>query len=222
MTGRMLLSNLAAFGVQMTVLVAAGALLAHAFRLESPKALLGYWRTLLLACLMLPLAQPWNVVPTAPLRAATVLTPIAGVATTDGAASWHSRFDAWSFSKLLLAALAAGIVGRALWLALGAFGLRRLRRDARPLDPLPESVCHAQERPAPTPRCTSRSACRDRSPTAFRPVIVFPPSVSTMPAHVQTAIACHELLHVRRRDWVQELIEEPCAARCGSTRRSGG
>ena len=128
------------------MLVAAAALLARAFRIESPKALLGYWRTLLLACLLLPLAQPWNVVPTSTVSAAAVLTPVAGVATHDSAEPVAPTGPAsWPFSELLLAALAAGIVGRALWLALGAFGLWRLRRDARPLDPLPESVCRAQE-----------------------------------------------------------------------------
>lgn len=35
----------------------------------------------------------------------------------------------------------------------------------------------------------------------IRPVVVFPPSVSVMPAHVQEAIAYHELLHVQRRDF---------------------
>jgi beta-lactamase regulating signal transducer with metallopeptidase domain len=28
-----------------------------------------------------------------------------------------------------------------------------------------------------------------------------------MPTHVQEAIACHELLHVRRRDWLSEILE---------------
>ena len=210
MTGPMLLTNLAALGVQMTVLVAAAALLARAFRIESPKALLGYWRTLLLACLLLPLAQPWNVVPTSTLNAAAVLTPIAGVATPDSADLVATAGPpSWSFSELLLAALAAGIVGRTLWLALGAFGLWRLRRDARPLDPLPESVCRAQEQTGT--HAVMYVSERVSGPITyghFRPVIVFPPSVSAMPAHVQTAIACHELLHVRRRDWIHELGEE--------------
>jgi TonB family protein len=210
MTGTLLLSNLTALGVQITVLVAAAALLARIFRIESPKALLGYWRTLLLACVMLPLSQPWNVVPTSPLRAATVLTPIAGVAAPDGAGPVATAASvSWSFREFLLAALAAGIVGRTLWLALGAFGLWRLRREARPLDPLPESVCRAQEQTGThAAMYVSERVSGPITYGHFRPVIVFPPSVSAMPAHVQTAIACHELLHVRRRDWVQELIEE--------------
>jgi D-alanyl-D-alanine endopeptidase (penicillin-binding protein 7) len=210
MTGTMLLSNLVALGVQMTVLVAAAALLARAFRIESPKALLAYWRTLLLACLLLPLYQPWNIVPTSPLSAAAVSTPIAGVASSDSVASVTTAASAsWSVSQFLLAALAAGIVGRALWLALGAFGLWALRRGARPLDPLPESVCRAQEQTGThAAMYVSERVSGPITYGHFRPVIVFPPSVSAMPADVQTAIACHELLHVRRRDWVQELIEE--------------
>ena len=38
--------------------------------------------------------------------------------------------------------------------------------------------------------------------------MIVPPSVLAMPHHVQKAIACHELLHVRRRDWIFEVLEE--------------
>ena len=62
MTTRMVLANIASFGLQVTVLVAAGAALARAFRIDEPRAMLAYWRTLLLACLLLPLCQPWNIV----------------------------------------------------------------------------------------------------------------------------------------------------------------
>ena len=55
MTARLLLTNIAAFALQVTVLVAAGAALARAFRIDEPRAMLAYWRTLLLACLILPL-----------------------------------------------------------------------------------------------------------------------------------------------------------------------
>ena len=105
--------------------------------------------------------------------------------------------------------LATGIAVRALWLTIGAYGLRRLRREASPLEPLPESVRHAQERI----RTRAGMFVSDRisGPITFglrRPIVVFPPSVSAMPAHVQEAIACHELLHVQRRDWLDEILEE--------------
>ena len=57
MTTRLLLSNVASYWVQVTLLVAAGAALARVFRVDEPKALLAYWRTLLLACLVLPRRQ---------------------------------------------------------------------------------------------------------------------------------------------------------------------
>jgi TonB family protein len=40
------------------------------------------------------------------------------------------------------------------------------------------------------------------------PVVVFPPAIASLEPSVQHAIACHELLHVRRRDWVYQVIEE--------------
>ena len=54
--------NIAAFVLQITVLVGAGALLLRAFRIDAPRAVLAYWRTLLLACLALPFLQPWTTV----------------------------------------------------------------------------------------------------------------------------------------------------------------
>jgi beta-lactamase regulating signal transducer with metallopeptidase domain len=41
-----------------------------------------------------------------------------------------------------------------------------------------------------------------------RPVILLPRSVLRMPEAVQRAILCHELTHVRRRDWLATLGEE--------------
>jgi TonB family protein len=111
--------------------------------------------------------------------------------------------------NLVLIVLGIGIAARALWLTIGAFGLRRLRRDASPLDPLPESVRRAQERIGT--RAGIYVSDRVSGPITFglfRPVVVFPPAVSAMPAHVQEAIAYHELLHVRRRDWLSEILEE--------------
>ena len=76
----------------------------------------------------------------------------------------------------------AGIAARLIWLAIGAYGLRRLRRRASPLDPLPESVRRAPGarrpvrarylclgsrvrsdhiRPAPSRRLCFRPASRD-------------------------------------------------------------
>ena len=42
----------------------------------------------------------------------------------------------------------------------------------------------------------------------FDPIVIVPPGVLELDAEVQEAIAYHELLHVRRRDWVDEVFEE--------------
>ena len=49
------------------------------------------------------------------------------------------------------------------------------------------------------------------SPVTFgfsAPVILFPENFPSMDARFQAAIACHELLHARRHDWVHHLGEE--------------
>src|SRR6202041_3139918 len=49
------------------------------------------------------------------------------------------------------------------------------------------------------------------SPVTFgfaAPVILLPERFPSMDARFQSAIACHELLHVRRNDWVHHLAEE--------------
>jgi TonB family protein len=206
----MVLANILSFGVQVSVIVAAAAVLARALRLDNPRALLAYWRTLLLACLLLPVLQPWNTVVPPPLTTASAeiiedgsesaavplpVTPAPPV-----------RRDVRNF---VLMALAAGVAARALWLLIGAYGLRRLRRDASPLEPLPAGVRDARARIGA--RAAMYVSRRVSSPMTFgviRPIVVFPRSVSTMPAHVQEAITCHELLHVKRRDWLHEILEE--------------
>ncbi len=209
MNARMALANILSFAMQVAVVVAAGAALARALRIDEPRAMLAYWRALLLACLLLPLLQPWNIVVPPSLRSTPTEIVETAVVTTAVTVSEAPRSTARPFGELVLTALAAGIAVRALWLLIGAFGLRRLRREALPFDPLPAGVRHAQERTGA--QAGMYVSHRVSSPITFgviRPVVLFPTSVSTMPAHVQEAIACHELIHVQRRDWLHEVAEE--------------
>ena len=205
----MALANIVAYGLQVTVLVAAAAALARAFRIEEPRALLAYWRTLLLVCLVFPLCQPWKTVTPPARESAVVVTTARAVALSGGVAPPASGPVTWPIGDLVLIVFAAGVAGRALWLTIGACALRRLRRDASPLAPLPDAVRHAQERLGA--RAAVLVSDRVKGPITFgllRPVIVFPPTVLAMPDHVLEAIAYHELLHVRRRDWLAEILEE--------------
>ena len=209
MTARLVLANILSFGMQVSVIVAAAALLARALRLDDPRASLAYWRMLLLACLLLPVLQPWNVVLSPALTASTeqgIEGEMEAVAAPEPVTPPPTRRPA---GDLVLMALAAGVAVRALWLLIGAYGLRRLRRDASPLEPLPAGVREAQARIGA--RAGMYVSRRVSGPITFgliHPVVVFPRAVSTMPARVQEAITCHELLHVKRRDWLHEIFEE--------------
>jgi D-alanyl-D-alanine endopeptidase (penicillin-binding protein 7) len=217
MTTRLLLSNIVSYGLQVSLLVLAAATLARVFRLEEPRALLAYWRALLLVCLVLPLAQPWKTVPPPLVAAATIETLQSGLPSAEFVTAGAPVAAPWPamslvegpVADLFVIALAGGIALRLVWLTIAACGLRRLWREASPLEPLPDSVRHAQEQIVTAARMFISP--RVSSPITFglfRPVVVFPPGVSRMPPHVQEAITCHELIHVRRRDWLAEIFEE--------------
>ncbi len=197
------LQNLAAFCLQVTLVAAAAAMLAWVMRLGLPKARLAYWQLVLLICLVLPAAQPWR--PIEPIAAPRVsqaddLTPMSPGTPVR---------DTPSLSEVTLLVLAAGAAIRLLWLLAGLASLRRFRRNSRTLDPLPPPMELAQQRLGV--RADFRVSERVPGPVTFgfrRPLILLPTRVLEMPAASQEAIACHELIHVRRCDWVWTAAEE--------------
>jgi TonB family protein len=199
--------NIASFAVQVVAIVGAGALLLRVFRVDAPRAVLAYWRILLLACLTLPFVQPWTIVEL-PITTATVATVGNVSAPSEALVTTHPPAAARQPGERLLPVLALGIGARLIWLTIGVYGLWRLRRHAVPLDPLPDAIDRARARiPVHAHFYVSD---RISGPITFgliRPAIVLTPDICAMPAHVQEAIACHELLHVRRRDWLYEVLE---------------
>jgi TonB family protein len=112
----------------------------------------------------------------------------------------------------LLLVLACGCAARALWLAVGFAKLRRGRRDAGAfaLPPRLELL-----RAAVAPRADFRRLPSLAGPVTFglsRPIVVLPGHFGELPAEVQEAIVCHELLHVRRRDWIVTVMEQAIRA----------
>ncbi|RPI17533.1 MAG: M56 family peptidase [Acidobacteriales bacterium] len=204
MSAALLWNNLLAYSAQVLVLVAAGGLLPFLLRVRHPRTQLVYFQALLVASLLLPMLQPWHrplVVMTQP--AATVAVP----ATPDSTpAPAGTRIP---FEKAALGVLAAGAVARFLWLLVGFLRLRRYRVDAAPLQPLPEAVSDARVRTGADAEVRVSEAVG--GPVTFgyrRPIILLPPAVLDQPAEAQFGIACHEFLHVRRRDWLFTVCEE--------------
>ena len=159
--------------------------------------------------------QPWNIVVPPSLTATTIAdADRRGRPPAVPAAPEAPRSASWPIGDLVLIALAAGIAVRAVvaddrrvWLAAPAADTRcRSIRCPRAFFSAQERIgAHAAIYVSDRVPVRSPSACFVRSSCFLR-------ASATMPAHVQEAIAYHELLHVRRRDWLHEILEE--AVRC--------
>ncbi len=209
MTTSIWLRDILSFSVQVAIVIGAGAALVRVFRLRDPRTGLACWRTLLIACLLLPLIQPWIPKGAPAFQGARPAEPANGVFVSTPPIQPTTASDLPSSESVVLIVLGSGIAARGLWLLIGAYSLRRLRRSARPLDPVPEPILDAQRRVG----ATAAILISDRvtGPITFglfKPVVMLTPGILTLESAVQRAIAYHELLHVRRRDWLDALMEE--------------
>ena len=192
------LTNLWDFSLQAGLLVLAGGLLLDVFRIRDPRVRLAYWQALLAACFVLPLVQPWEIVASVPYS-----TGQAGTLVPSGVEA------SWRFEEPLVLVLLTGFVCRLLWLSIGAVRLRRHRRQSRSWERVPSWVGAMQSRIGVTAQI--RIAPDLDGPVTFglrQPVILLPTRFERMSREVQGAILAHELLHVRRKDWVWTCFEE--------------
>jgi TonB family protein len=199
------LGNLAAWSAQAAALVAAGSVAGWAFRLRAPRVRLVYWQVLLAICLLLPAVEPWRRAADANIEVTTMeARPLPSHRAPAHSLPWR---------EALLFVLASGCAARALWLAAGFGKLRRWRRDAHAFSPLPPRLDLL--RGAVAPRAEFRLSPSISGPVTFgmlRPVVVLPERFAELPTDIQEAIVCHELLHVRRRDWVVTVAEQAIRA----------
>jgi TonB family protein len=197
MSGPLWFSDFLAWCAQAALLAAAGALLPRVFALRQPRVLLAYWRALLAACLALPLVEPWR----STLTAGAVSISVRPATALGAAPHWHV-----AVYEVIVAAILAGVLLRLAQVALGLVRLGTYRRSAHPL-PGPLEAVAAQV----GSQAEFRLSSAVQSPVTFgwiRSVILLPDRFVTLPKPAQRAVACHELLHVRRRDWPQHVLEE--------------
>jgi len=195
------LGNLAAYSIQLALVVAVGGLAAALLRLRQPRVMLAYWQALLAACLLLPLAEPWQQTGLASATGAATVSAETG--RVDSLVSLHP-FQAWVL-LLLLAGVGVGLIR----LALGLWRLKHYRRAAARIAPLYGALREAQTLVGVQP--TFYISDRVDTPVTFGwldPAVVFPRQFAQMDESHRRAIACHELLHVARRDWLMNLAEE--------------
>jgi TonB family protein len=202
------MDNLVAYSLQIAILASAGTLLAYLFRLRVPRVSLIYWQILLLACLLLPALQNWNhpvQVQTVASTSTFVYTIPATVVAVNTKAAPALSITPRAISLVLL----AGVFLRLVWLGLGFLRLRLFLRNSKPMSgaaPVSDNLlshirvrvrfflCHEIDSPATV--------------GVFSPMVILPGSFAAMSEACREAIVCHELLHVRRRDWAVILIEE--------------
>ena len=189
-------SNLASWVAQVFVIASLGALLPQVFRIRHPRTQLAYGHLVLAVCLVLPLIQPWQpLMPSLP-----------------GAKS-ASFGVAFMLERIALWMLVAGFVVRLGWLTAGMLRIRRYRIASTPLRALPFSLRLARDRVRASALFSISADMRSPATVGLlRPVVLLPQSFMNLRSAWQHGIACHELLHVKRRDWVVTVIEEVVAA----------
>jgi len=201
------LSNLAAYSVQLGALVAAAVVVTSLLRFRQPRPALAFWQTLLAIGLLLPLLQPWRGTSSTFITSTLALTATA----TAGPAGAGQGV---SIVALLVTVIATGVIVRLAWLALGLVRLRQITAGAA--GPAEISGLFADLKQRLGANAELRITDDVDSPATvgvWRPVVLLPRRVLDLPASVQRAVLSHELIHVRRRDWLSTMIEELiCAA----------
>ena len=205
-------SNLLYWSVQVALLSIAAALLPRLFQLREPRVLLVYWRSLIALSLLLPFLQPWHRPLGFPL---TAISEDFSVATlpppSPPVARWHIPTPQ-ALADIAAFIILAGIVARLGILGLGLLKLRQLRRVSLPISECPDIAALLETmRDRVNAPAEFRISADVESPVTFGlrpPVILLPERLASMEPRFQAAIACHELLHVRRHDWAHHLTEE--------------
>jgi hypothetical protein len=197
MSAQFVYTTILVWSAQICVLVALGAL--ASLTLTHVKARLLFWQGMLLVLLLLPVIQPWRArLPEGIPALLKDPRPPAAVQQTIVLPHVHR----WSSEDLLLV-LALGAAARLLWIAVGFFRLRRYRAESRRLI----------EAPVPFGSNSAEWHLHDELPGPVtygwrRPRILLPARFERMESSLQEAIACHELVHVWRRDWLFVIGEE--------------
>jgi TonB family protein len=194
--------NLAVYCLQLAALGGAALLAAWVLRLRAPRFAWRFWQLVMLAALALPLMQPHadkgslHIVRGGAILAGSPSEAFVAQIATD-------------WSAIILTIVVCGVVIRLAWLFIGIVRIRTLIATAVPshaIAPLFEELNQSLGTRAAA--LISDALEGPATVGVLKPVVMLPRSVLEMPAAVQRAIICHELVHVRRRDWIHTIVEE--------------
>jgi TonB family protein len=200
------LANLVLYAAQAALVIGALAVAFAALRL-SPALRLVACRAVLLALLLLP----WQGLLRTPAPAQPVVS-LAGAPAGFVDAVDARGPDGIPWGAIVGSVVAAGVVLRLVWLAVGLLRLSRLTRRL----PAAEATGEVDALQAELgTRARVHFAPGLAQPVTFGvapAVVLLPAALREASAEERTAVLCHELLHVQRRDWPWVLVEEAVLA----------
>jgi beta-lactamase regulating signal transducer with metallopeptidase domain len=209
MIPQVVLQNFHSWMTQVFLIGSVGALLPSAFRIRHPRSQLVYCHLVLLVCLAVPVLQSWHH----PVVVLGEAQQTASQSTESAVIASPVAQTTVPWEQLMILLIVSGMIARLSWTVLGLLRIDRHRLAAAPLYPVPEIVHDASKRiGASATFCVST---RGLGPVTFgfiRPVVLLPKSLFSMSEAAQRSVLCHELLHVKRRDWLITVAEEVIGA----------
>src|SRR5690348_15048836 len=201
------------WSAQVAVLILAAAILLRLLRILHPRVLLVHWRVLLGVSLLLPFLESWRRPQSIPAISIPFSGPFPSVALAPAAASSHSPLFSIPFLVQVVAVvILLGIAFRLVALALGLVKLRQLYRAAARIPANSDSAPILERaKSLIAAHADFRVSTQVDSPVTFgftATIVLLPERFFQLSSPSQSAIACHELLHVRRSDWTHHLAEE--------------
>src|SRR5262245_12048779 len=127
------LSNILSWSIQVAAIATVAAMVPRVFHVDAPAIRHGWWRGVLLSCLLLPIVQPWQSPTTFPIDVPSLdMAPVlegSGTAPLDASRSASLLPQAWprTWPAAVGVVLLSGALVRLLWLFAGLVRLRRLR-----------------------------------------------------------------------------------------------
>lgn len=201
------LSNLAAYSVQLAVLVGTAAAIMAVLRVSAPRATLLFWQVLFASSLLWPGYQLWVMDSSREVFAGGVLWSVASSSAAEmraGVATMNT-----GVVTMVVAVLATGAAIRLSWLGLGLIRLRSIRAASDPAHSLSSIALPLQHELRVTADIRFSDAVNSPATMGVRhPIVLLPRHVRALAPAVQRAVLSHELIHVRRRDWLPALLEE--------------
>jgi TonB family protein len=190
------LQNLFSYSLQIAIVAAGGAVLLRLLRIRVPNIRVLCGQALIAACLFLPAIQPWLPVKS---RAASVQITTGPVTIAESPRG--PKAPQISMATVLLLLMGAGVLVRMGMLGLGFWRIRRYRKASTLV---PDAFEHLRRRMGVAADFYISSDVPGPVTFGFFQPVIFMPENCML----NESIACHELVHVRRRDWLFTVAEE--------------